>query len=261
MSSFPESKASKSLRQTIQDCGFASCILGALAKVPTADKEASILEVLHQVRKGFDVEFVIFVSFIRDELRRESYKVLVSAENKQWAFMYRDGANGENDPWLLYAKGSSEPATDIGIPCRTDAQRKVRQRNLDEGIASAYIIPAPGCIGGSRAGMLVLGSGREGYFDCPERYGIQALVQGLAMALHNWWVRAMRTRIVERLKITDEELELLRLERDGMTSRDIADRLAVSKAAVDSRFQRLNEKLGQQQRARSARIAADYGLI
>jgi DNA-binding NarL/FixJ family response regulator len=109
--------------------------------------------------------------------------------------------------------------------------------------------------------MLVLGSRHKGYFECQERYRIQALAQGLAMALHNWWVRAMRTRIVGGLRITEDELELLRLERESLTSRQIAERLGVSKAAVDNRFQRLNEKMGQQQRARSARIAENYGLI
>jgi DNA-binding CsgD family transcriptional regulator len=261
MSSLQGDKELKSLRETIRTRNFARRILVAMAKVPMADEEASILDALHQARKAFDVEFAIFVSFIRDELRRESYKVLVSAENKQWAFMYRDDASSENDPWLLYAKASAEPATDLCIPCQTDAQRQVRQRSLEEGIASAYIVPAPSCAGGSRTGMLVLGSRHKGYFECQERYRIQALAQGLAMALHNWWVRAMRTRIVGGLRITEDELELLRLERESLTSRQIAERLGVSKAAVDNRFQRLNEKMGQQQRARSARIAENYGLI
>lgn len=61
--------------------------------------------------------------------------------------------------------------------------------------------------------------------------------------------------------ITPTDLALLSLELRGHTTKTIARHLGVSISSVDSRFQRLNVKLGTVSRKAAAHLAAEYGLI
>jgi DNA-binding NarL/FixJ family response regulator len=90
---------------------------------------------------------------------------------------------------------------------------------------------------------------------------IKSLSRSLAMELHEWWVRKIRDELLVTYRIGPEDLELLRLERAGESTKDIARRGNMTTAAVDSRFQRLNAKLGTPNRKATARLAAEYGLI
>ena len=90
---------------------------------------------------------------------------------------------------------------------------------------------------------------------------LKLIARSLAMELHEWWVRVVRTELMVDAALTTEDLQLLKLERSGLSTKDIARDLAISLRAVDSRFYRVNAKLGTPSRKASARIAAEYGLI
>jgi DNA-binding NarL/FixJ family response regulator len=81
------------------------------------------------------------------------------------------------------------------------------------------------------------------------------------MELHEWWIARIRADLIATTRITDEDVLLLRLERQGRSTKHIAAELDMSKSAVDSRFQRLNVKLGVPNRRTAATLAAEYGLI
>ena len=81
------------------------------------------------------------------------------------------------------------------------------------------------------------------------------------MEVHEWWVRVIRAELISDTDLTNEDLELLQLERQGQGTKDIARTLSASTRAVDSRFYRINAKLGTPSRKAAARIAAEYGLI
>lgn len=56
-------------------------------------------------------------------------------------------------------------------------------------------------------------------------------------------------------------MKLLQWEWQGLNSKQIGNLLGMGPAYVDSRFQRLNLKLGVPNRRAAAKLAAEYGLI
>ena len=68
----------------------------------------------------------------------------------------------------------------------------------------------------------------------------------------------------ERLKvlgITKRELEILELIAQGMSNREIADKLFVSENTVKTHSSRLFEKLGAKRRTQAVQIGKEMGLI
>ena len=81
------------------------------------------------------------------------------------------------------------------------------------------------------------------------------------MELSDWWLRQMRTSLIERAQISAGDLDLLRHEAQGHGSKVIGRALCADMAAIDSRFQRLNRRLGVGCRRDAMRLGRLYGLI
>lgn len=244
------------------DTERAIALLSLLNRIPNGSSEEEMLELLFEARDALGVDHAVFASFIRDDTSNDSFRFLVAADaawcvayQRKWWFTY--------DAWLLYASTNSEPVSDTQIELSSDHQKAARELAKNFGLESAYIVPAPSHGGVSRVGVLLLGSNQPGYFDNPTTMGagLKPLARSLSMELHEWWVRWMRTQILSTSKIGEEELMLLRMERAGEATKEIARKCGMTPAAVDSRFQRLIAKLGTPNRKAAARMAAEYGLI
>jgi DNA-binding CsgD family transcriptional regulator len=61
--------------------------------------------------------------------------------------------------------------------------------------------------------------------------------------------------------LRSDDLKLLALERQGLTTKQIARLVDTSIPAVDSRFQRVNAKMGTANRRHAALRAAIHGLL
>jgi len=248
------------LEDVVHGAGFAETALRVIQRVATAADDGEVLELLHLAKHALGADVAVFASFIRDDDSHESFRFLVAADPR-WCLVYQTRGWFANDAWLLYAATHSEPTADTNIPLRTKGQREARQLAAEHGAVSAYIVPAPAGAGLSRLGVLVLGSTRPGFFDSPGVASIKVLARSLAMEMHEWWVRQVRKEVIASNKVTEEEMRLLRLEREGRSTKEIAEILAVSVSSVDSRFQRLNAKFNMPSRRATARLAAEYGLI
>jgi DNA-binding CsgD family transcriptional regulator len=66
---------------------------------------------------------------------------------------------------------------------------------------------------------------------------------------------------VERLGLTPRELEILGLIADGLSTREIAERLFVSENTVKTHSSRLFAKLGARRRTQAVQIAKEAGLV
>ena len=66
---------------------------------------------------------------------------------------------------------------------------------------------------------------------------------------------------VERLGVTPRELEILGLIADGLSTREIAERLFVSENTVKTHSSRLFAKLGARRRTQAVQIAKGAGLV
>ena len=110
----------------------------------------------------------------------------------------------------------------------------------------------------ARFGAALAGVGdldRDGFDD------VRPLAQALSMELHAWWLRALRRELIARIRMSREELDLLRHEDSGHGSKAIARALGTQAKTIDCRFQRINAKLGAPNRKAAVRIARLYGLL
>jgi DNA-binding CsgD family transcriptional regulator len=248
------------LQDVVSAPGFAQRALGVIQGVSKATDEPAIVEMLNRAKDVLGAEHAVFASFVRDDDSMESFRFLV-ASDPLWCLEYQRYGWYSHDPWLLYAETHTEPICASRIPLRTASQRDVVGLAVKYGVSSAYIVPAPSAGGLSRVGVLMLGSGHPGYFEHDAVVPIKVFARSLAMDLHEWCVRRVRHELMEKCRLTPEDLQLLSLERQGLGSKQIADRLNTSPRAVDSRFQRLNAKFNMPTRRATARVAAEYGLI
>ena len=81
------------------------------------------------------------------------------------------------------------------------------------------------------------------------------------MELHHWWYRQIRDELIANLKLTEDDLALLRHEQQGHSSKVVAGALDTLPQTIDCRFQRLSAKLGMANRRAAVRYAELYGLI
>jgi DNA-binding CsgD family transcriptional regulator len=65
----------------------------------------------------------------------------------------------------------------------------------------------------------------------------------------------------EQLAITARELEILNLIAEGLSNREIADRLFVSENTVKTHSSRLFDKLGARRRTQAVQMGKSFGLI
>lgn len=129
------------------------------------------------------------------------------------------------------------------------------------GFASAVIVPAPTNFGAARVGVLVLGSNDPARFDSENLQLVQIVARALAMELHECLLGIARKDLLERSRITPDQIELLLHEAAGHSSKKIAAELGINPKAVDRRFQRLCEKLDAPDRRIAVRVARLYNLI
>ena len=90
---------------------------------------------------------------------------------------------------------------------------------------------------------------------------MRLLGEALATELHQWWAVATRQQLRITAGLRDADLQLLGMEHEGLSTKEIARLLDMSCASVDSRFQRINVKMRCGSRKASAQRAACYGLI
>ena len=75
---------------------------------------------------------------------------------------------------------------------------------------------------------------------------------------------AVAARLAEHLgddDLTDRELEVLRLIRDGHRNKQIADELAIAETTVNFHIKNLVDKLGANDRTHAVTIALRRGLL
>jgi DNA-binding NarL/FixJ family response regulator len=164
-------------------------------------------------------------------------------------------------PWFRCARERSAPATDrqVQLTCASDAEALDLARQF--GFRSCLIVPTPSSADTGRLEMLCLGSTDDGAFEGEDASIVRTLARALAAELHDWANRHLSESLQEIAGLRTSDIELLKLEWQGLGTKEIALRTGMSPASVDSRFQRLNVRLECANRKASARRAAAYGLL
>ena len=250
----------RTLEQAISAFDFLPKISDVVSQLQVAATQAAALDLLFEATRLMGADASVFASFVRDDETHESYRFLLACDPR-WCLEYEKIASFADDPWLVYACNHSKPIRGHEVQTYNARQKEAIKIAEDFGFRSSLIMPAPSSGGVSRLGVLCVGSNQAGFFEGAAYFSLKVVARSLAMELHEWWVRVVRTELINQADITNEDLELLRLERQGQGTKEIARSLSVSTRGVDSRFYRINAKLGMPSRKASARIAAEYGLI
>jgi DNA-binding CsgD family transcriptional regulator len=165
-------------------------------------------------------------------------------------------ATALNHPWLRYAQDQIEPAL---VSMLTDCYRP-QDPAVQLGLVFDSLLIVPTHSGGAtgRFGALLLDTthNRDG-----DAQSSRLLAHSLARELHDWWMRHTRAELQAGARLRSDDLKLLALERQGMSTKQIARTLDTTVNAVDSRFQRINVKLGVANRRHAALRAAINGLL
>lgn len=239
---------------------YAGRVSSAVQSVAEAQDEVEVVELLADAAACLGAESAAFVSFVRDDGLHESFRFLLAC-NAVWCHEYQQRAWYSDDAWLQYAQRHSEPVVASAIPLRTRKQQELADLAHNYGFASAVIVPAPAAASVSRVGVLCLGSSNSGYFESGGLGPLRVAARALSMELHEWWIARLKREMIIKAGVTAEDLALLHLERMGHGTKAIASSLNTTAAAVNSRFQRLNQRLGVPNRKSAATLAAEYGLI
>lgn len=223
-------------------------------------EQSTVLGLLRDGITALGVENAVYVSFVRDSVDVSACRFMLACD-PAWCQQYLDAGYLAHDPWLAYAAHHSEPIRTSSLTVTQPEQRRATELIARNGFASAVLVPAHAGPGHSRISVLCLGSPTPGYFD-GEGFGrLKIGARALASELHDWWRGRIRRELIVRAHITPSDLVLLRHERLGHSSKRIADELKVSASSINSRFQRMNTKLGVANRKLAAQLASECGLI
>jgi DNA-binding CsgD family transcriptional regulator len=227
-------------------------------EIESARDATTLIDLLKEAIGQIGADVAWFLTFLRDG-SSESFRFLLACD-PQWCVEYERQAWYSDDPWLAYAKRHAEPIRGSELDL-SESQVAIVRLAERYGFRSAVIIPAPSSGQLSRLGMLCLGSRVPAFYEGDGFGKFKMMARPLAHALHEGHIRSVREEIRHRWRITREEIVLLEYEMKGFQTKRIASLLGASAYAIDSRFTRVNAKLGVLNRQAAARLAAEYGLI
>ena len=258
--SSPEARTQPPLAEQAASPHYFANAMAAIGRLSLANDESQAVKVLSDAATLMGADAAAFVSFVRDDGSHESFRFLLACD-PVWCLEYEQRVWYATDPWLAYALTHSEPARGYEIAPGSAQQRAVVELATKYGFRSSLIVPAPSSGGLSRVGVLCLGSNQAGFFDDAGYPSFRMLARSLAMELHEWWIARIKRELIANVHLSEEDLLLLTQERLGHGTKSICSTLQMSPTAVNSRFQRLNAKLGVPNRKAAAQLAAEYGLI
>ncbi len=215
---------------------------------------------LWQLNEVLGCDGAVFMSFARDDESLESYRYVVACP-LAWCNEYNKNAWFTIDPCLLYAMTNTEPALIQDIPLRSLGQKNMMAAASMAGFKSGLVVPTHSSIGRSRMGVLYVGSRDPNFFNETALAKTRILLRSLSGELLDWWIRKAKTDLLGESTLTVEEIYLLRLSHAGHKSKEIAQHLSASKAAVDQKLFRISSKFGTSSRKIAAQMAHDFGLL
>lgn len=232
-------------------------ILPAIGEAPTTE---IAVDLFRQATTQLGADAGVFMSYLRDDATRASCRSLLVCD-PLWASEYARRNWHDTDPWLRHATHETEPLRSSQLRLASADEEAFAKASAALGFASAVIAPAPTCVGQSCIGVLCLGSNHPGFFD-DDGYGkFRVLARALSMELHRWLLQAIRKELLVKSRLNAADIELLRHEQAGHTSKVIGAALNIEAKTVDCRFQRISAKLDAPDRRTAARIARLYGLL
>jgi len=244
----------------VTSAGYADRVSAAAERIATAPDPAAAQRLLVEGIAVLGVQNAFFASFERSRTDICDCRFMLAFEPAGWRPAL-DGQGLLQDPWLAYAAHHAAPVVADALPATDHGGHALIDPAHRHGFASTLLVPAHSGPGHARIGLLALGSPHVGFFEGEGLPRFRIGARALATELHDWWQARLRRELLARSRITPADLELLRHEHSGHGSKLIARVLDVSPCAIDSRFQRINARLGVPNRRAAVRLALECGLL
>jgi DNA-binding CsgD family transcriptional regulator len=238
--------------------GYAERVIAAAERIARAPDPAAAQRLLVDGIAVLGIPNAFFASFVRDGTDVSACRFMLACE-PDGCRPNLEGHGLLQDPWLIHAAHHAAPIVASALPGADRGGHELITPAQRDGFASALLVPAHSGPGHARIGLLALGSPEAGFFEGEGLPRFRIGARALATELHDWWQMRLRRELSAR--ITPAELELLRHEHRGHGSKLIARELATSPCAIDSRFQRINARLGVANRRAAVRLALECGLL
>lgn len=250
----------KTLAEVTSEPDYGNAVMKIVKRIARAEDSAQAVKLLSTASHSLGADVAAFVSFIPDGDPYTSYRFLLACD-PGWCFEYQQRFWFASDPWLEYAKNHPEPICASGIAAQNDAERDRFELARRFGFKSTAIIPTPSSHRLGRVGLLCLGSNTPCFFEAEGFVELRSAAWGVAMALNEWWITRLRHDAFRDADLSSNDMQLLRWQWQGLNSKEIGRLLGMQPTSVDTRFQRLNMKLGVPNRQAAAKLAAEYSLI
>ena len=246
-------------RHTLSSGFFERCAATALRMRKAVD-HAEAAWLLEQAAALLGADCAAFASFMAKDREGESYRFVLACD-PTWCMEYESLSLYCDDPWLDYVRENVDPQVSDRIAAQGSRARLAVELAGRYGFKCALVVPAHEHKGVSRFGALCLGSNRPGYFAEAGLDAASYTATGFARAMQEWIVERLREELLDRCPLSETEIDLLRHERRGLSSKEVAGMLKTTAATVNSRWQRLNAKLGVANRRAAALLAVEHGLL
>lgn len=248
------------LSDLVRAPGSLDAVVGMCVELGAAQDKSTVVALLQQVSAMLGVDGAFFTSCFGDDETHKSYRSIVACDPR-WESQYASNHWYLHDPWLHYAMSHTDPCRTEAIGVSNEAQRWVVEAATHFGFAGSMVAPVPAPPMRSRAGALVLGSARQDFFHDEAYPSLRVLARMIAVELGDWQLQAVRDELVRRARINGSDLELLRHEQKGHSTKVIAAMLGSEVNTINSRFHRLSLRLGATNRRTALRIAEIHDLL
>lgn len=235
-------------------------VFAAAERLGSAPDPASVLALLKAGADALGAEGAVFLSVARDAAVNPATRLMTTCD-PVWLQHYLDAGCLVEDPWFRYASHRSEPIVASELDTRNASPSAHDALAMHRSFASAVLAPAHSGLGHDRVGLLCLGSSQRGYFEAGQPVSVRIAARLLAAGLNDWCLANARRELLLTARLTPAEMELLRHQLLGHSSKRIAASLNVSHSSINSRFQRMNMKLGVPNRRAAVRLALECGLL
>lgn len=235
-------------------------VVDLIASITACQDERGVAELAGQVVQSLGADVYLFTSVVLESHPdRRHFRHLIGCP-AQWVQLYTSRKWHVNDPFIQHALTHSEPIVGTNVPLATPAQQQMLQRAADYGFQSAYAVPVHS-ISAFRKGILLIGANAPPQIGEPLLEQERVLFRALSHELLDWQLASARQRAVCELGLSELELKLLGMSREGYRAADMAAILGVSTRTVYGYCQTLNHKLGVSRLDAAVRIAEQVGLI
>lgn len=234
--------------------------LDAITRIASAIDAPELLECLIAANDALGASGSVYTASI-PENERETLNFSLYACHPAFAQQQQRLAPLVDHPWFRFARSHSMPGTHLEVELNQDSDAAAVALAARYGFRSCLIVPVSQSAAACRIEMLCLGSDDPALLEGPKAARLRTLARALAGELNDWLSRYLSARLREAARLQPSDIELLRMEHQGLGTKEIAQRTGMTSASVDSRFQRINVRMECASRKGSARRAAAYGVL